>query len=683
MLGGGDETFEDYMNTCRHALVWKDRLSYQYVYEINRRAHQHLRRSNAPPTPWASSEGCHLIHPKRHRSTSTNFSHCKWLSTAATLTSDSCPKLPFVEDHQHLIERTKRADQSERHEITQASERLKIAVRQSRPEKEQQSGDTGLEVLNAEDSTLDHWRIAYSILCEHDNPHPGAQAVYRHQYSHRRSRLERQRRLPRQPRIWDRTSLTVYIHELTAYMPPRPILSQLLPSKAKDDRFRSNLDLANVVLSVLRDENLRDYVTIKACHVALRFFCQHRFMVHARTLYMRMEYLKMEVSTETWNIMLEAYAVCKDLPNFTKFLKGMVRRGFGPDANTWSAFTMVLDSAHTRSLVIRKMRSLGVLENTSIQQRISSFMIGHHVEEHMQEDGGIDITSLFSEIHDLYGPHWLSTSAGNQVLSKLIRSFENSKSAGISKALDVLAQMKAYGFTANHKTLSIFLHGCERVLQRDILMQVLVIFQENWKLRPDLQGHERLFRCAWLHRDVNFLRAIWISACVKGYVTFSMQDRIMQSVLQYSLLSLPDSQAIPFTAMAGWFVLSVNPHGPITGFEQNENFLRGRDRQVSQALVALKSNLALVGQASMPRGLLNVLRQALGIDYRWYQQGFWTSRRDQDNLIKDSLRISVADMGHARPMKAGFLRVGTFPGGARPNKGPISALEDVPVRQDL
>lgn len=671
------------MNACRHALIRRNRLPYQCFCEINTRAHEPLRRSNAHPTPWARSEDRCLIHRKRRKSTSTNLSHCRWLSTAAASTGDSCPKLPLVEGHQHLIEQTKRAEQSESREITQASQRLKAAVRQSRPEKEQQSGDTGLEVLNAEESTLDDWRIAYSILCEHYNPHPGAQAAYRRQYSHRRSRLERQRRLPRQPRIWDCTSLTVYIHELTAYMPPRPILSQLLPSKAKDDRFRSNLDLANVVLSVLRDENLREYVTIEACHVALRFFYQHRFMVHAQDLYMRMEYLKMGVSTETWNIMLEASAVCKDLANFTKFLQGMVRRGFRPDANTWSAFTKVLDSAHIRSLVIRKMKTLGAMKNPNIQRRISSVMIGHHVEEHMQEDGAIDITSLFSEIHDLYGPHWLSTSAGNRVLSKLIRSSKNSKSAGISKALDVLAQMKAYGFTANHKTLGSFLQGCERVLQRDILMQVLVIFQDIWKLRPDLQGHERLFRCAWLHRDVNFLRAIWISACVKGYVTFSMQDRIMQSVLQYSLLSLPDSQAIPFTAMAGWFVLSVNPHGPITGIEQNENILRGKDRQVSQARVALKSNLALVGQASIPPGFLNVLRQALGIDYRWYQQGFWTSRKDQDNLIKDSLRISVADMGHARPMKAGFLRVGIFPGGAHPNKGPISALEDVPVRQDL
>ena len=671
------------MNACRHALIRRNRPSYRNVCEIIRRAHQHLRRSNAHPTPWASSEDYGSIHLKRRKSTSTSLSHCKWHSTAAASTSDSCPELPVLEDHQHSIERTGGAERSQRHAIVQASKRLKTAVRKSRPEKELQSGETGLEVLNAEDSTLDVWRIAYSILCEHHNPHPGPQAAYRYQYSHRRSRLERQRRLPRQPRTWDRTSLREYIHELTEYKPPRPILSQVLPSKAKNDRFRSNLDMANVVLSVLRDENLRDYVTIEACHVALRFFYQYRFMVHARALYIRMEHLKMGVSTETWNIMLEASAVCKDLANFTKFLQGMVRRGFGPDANTWSAFTKVLDSAHTRSLVIRKMKNLGIMDDTKIQRRISSFMIGHHFEEHMQEDGVIDITSLFSEIHDLYGPHWLSTSAGNSVLAKLIFLSKNSKSAGMLRALDVLAQMKGHNFTANQKTLAIFLHGCEQVLQRDILMQVLVIFQENWKLRPDLQAHERLFRCAWLHRDLNFLRAIWISACVKGYVTFSMQDRIMQSVLQYSLLLLPDNEPIPFTALAGWFVLSINPHGPITGIEQNKPHLSGKDRQVSQALIALKSNLALVGRASMPPGFLNVLRQALGIDHVWYQQGFWTSRKDQDNLIKDSLKISVAGMGHPRPMKVGFVRVGAFPGGARPNKGPISLSNDVPVRRDL
>ena len=661
------------MNASHYTLIHRNRLPYRYVCEINRRAHHHLRRSNAHPTPWASSEDRHLIHSKHRKLTSASLPHCKWLSTAVAPTSDSYPKLPLVENHQHFIKRTQGAEQSEKHKIAQASQRL-TAVRLSLPEEKQQSGeDTEPEVLNAGESTLDDWRIAYSILCEHYNPHPGAQAAYHHQPSQRRSRLKRQ----------DCTILTEYIHELTKRMPPRPILSRLLLPKAKDDRFRSNLDLANVVLSVLQDETQRDYVTLEACHVALRFFYRHRFMVHARALYMRMEHLKMGLSTKTWNIMLEASAVSKDLANFTKFLQGMVKRGVRPNADTWSAFTKVLDSAHIRSFVIEKMKTLGILRKHRIQQSVSSLMIRHHFEEHMQENGAIDITSFSSEIRDLYGPHWRSTSAGNRVLSKLILSSKNCKSAGISQALDVLAQMKNSNFTANHKTLEIFLHGCERVLQRDILMRVLVVFQENWRLRPDLQGHERLFRCAWLHRDLNFLRAVWISACVKGYVTFSMQDRVMQSVLQHSLLSLPDSQPISFTAMAGWFLLSVNPHGPITGIEQNENILRGKNRQVSQALIALKSNLALVGQASLPPGFLNVLRQALGIDYRWYQQGFWTSRKVQDNLIKDSLVISVADMGHARPMKAGVLRARYIPGSARPNKGPTSSSKDFSVRQDL
>lgn len=659
------------MKACGHALIRRDRLSYQRVGKVDKRAPQYLlRRSIAHSTPYASSVGCHLIHPKRRQPASAHLFQCQWASTAAASTDDGGAKLPVVKDHQHFIERTRGAERSERREIAPASELLKAAVRQWRSEEEQQSGDTQPEVLNAEESTPDDWRIPYSILCQYYKPQSGAQTARYHHSFRRRPQRERQRWPLQKPRIWDCPSLTMYIHDLTEYKHPRPILFQSLPSEAKDDCFRTIRNLANVILSVFGDENLRKDVNIEACHVALRFFYRHSFMVHARALYMRMEYLEIGASTETWNIMLGA---CKNLANFTKFLQGMGRRGFRPDANTWVAFTKVLDSVHTRSRVIRRMKSLGVMNNPDVQRSISNCMIGHHFEKRMQEDGAVDIASFFSEIHDLYGPHWLSTPAGNTILSKLIRSSKDSKSASISRALDVLARMRDNGFIANHVTMGILLHGCEWSRKRDILMQLLVMFQKTWKLRPDDKGHEILFRYAWLHKDLNFLRAIWISACVKGYVTFSMQDRVVQSVLQFSLLSLPDNQPIPFKALAGWFVLSINPHRPSTGFQQNEYKLEGEDRQVSQALLALKSNLALVTQAIMPPGFLGVLRRALRIDHEWYQRSFWTSRQVQDKLIKDGLRIRVEERGHPHPRKVKFLRVGTFLGGARPNKKPISS----------
>ena len=455
---------------------------------------------------------------------------------------------------------------------------------------------------------------------------------------------------PGKPHEWTQRSLTAYIQSLVDFRPPRPILFEVLPSDAKRQYLKELSGVADTIESTLHDTELRGCANIDAANIALQFFYDKEMMDRARSLYLRMEYLYLDITTVTWNIILRASASIKDLHNFTFLLDKMIERGFKPNQETWAIFVMALSSVQAKQSTIKSMKTRGIMDDPSARRNVATQMVQAEFIEHFEQN--LSSKTFFDKMQDQYGPDWLSTSTGNIIISEVIRSASGNPRLAVVQALRLLYEMKQQSFTANGLTMDLLLREAGRIRQQDVLIEILDIFEKHWGLRPDRQAHQRLFVHAWRKKALNLLRAIWVSACLNGFVSFIMQDLVMKSILSYKGELGLSEQPIPFKHLAGWFLLSVDPSRPLPG-ENNLHWKPGEEGRLAvQGVLAMKSNLATVGQGHLTHGLTACLRHAFNVDSHWFLQKFWNTRRKQMSLLNKQVHLSITRNLDHKPLLA-------------------------------
>ncbi|KAL9098352.1 MAG: hypothetical protein Q9163_005974 [Psora crenata] len=486
------------------------------------------------------------------------------------------------------------------------------------------------------------WRTALGFLKRHYKPQAtvamdGVGGIIR-KVGHRVTRYGLKQTItpPKKPAEWSEAVLTTYIQGLADFRPPRPILFEVLSTAQKDKNLASIVDVADNMEQILNDPHLRQYLSTRACNIALQFFYDRSMMTRARRLYSRMEYLCLDLSGSTWNIMLRACAGQKDLHNFTYLLQEMILRGFKPDEKTWVTFLMVLNSLEAKKAVVNIMRKAGIMENHWTGRDVANQMVRHEFADHSTR--GADGAPFFTKMGQLYGPDWLSTSVGNTLISAVMETSQGQATRAIVQALSLLYESKQYAFEANQVTMHIFLRQCTRVQRQDLIIEILSIFETQWGLKPDQMAHQLLFELAWRRKRLNMLRVIWISACLNGFVTFRMQNRIMQSLLKNTEAVQTLDRPFSFSGLVGRFLVGV---------ERRYQWARGYDlewkeRVPATYILALKSNLATAGQGRLTDGLVVQSRLASDVDNHWASADFWSDPQQQTALLKTSLKINIA-----------------------------------------
>ena len=455
---------------------------------------------------------------------------------------------------------------------------------------------------------------------------------------------------PEKPHEWTQRSLTGYIQALAKFRPPRPIFFEVLPDDAKRQYLKSFTGVADAIESALYSTELRGFANIDAANIALQFFYDKEMMDRARSLYLRIEYLYLGATTVTWNIILRASASNKDLHNFSFLLDKMIGRGFKPDQETWAIFIMTLDSEHAKRTTIESMRARGIMDDPAVMRDVATQMVQAEFAEHFEQNKSPG--TFFEKMHVQYGLDWLSTSTGNIIISEVIRSANGDPRVAVVQALRLVYELKQRSFAANGVTMELLLREAGRSRQSGLLVEILTIFENHWRLRPDREAHWRLFLHAWRNKALNFLRVIWASACLNGFVSFRMQDLVIRSVLSFNRTSGHSVQPIPFKCLAGWYLLSVDPSRPLPG----ENSLCWKpgeeERMAAQGVLAMKSNLATAGQGYLACGLVAYLRHALTVDSHWSSQSFWNTRRRQVALLNKGVHLDISRNLDHRPLVA-------------------------------
>lgn len=412
------------------------------------------------------------------------------------------------------------------------------------------------------------------------------------------------------------------------------------------------------VLSALNDvfygAVMQKFLSVKAFNVALKFFYDHGMMSEARSLYIRMEVLRMS-SGETFNILLRGAASQKDLYSFTFLLHKMIQRGFAPNQETWTSLLTAIDSDAARALIVQKMSDRNLLQDKTTRRNVANRMTHHELLDYLKNNR--DPKQFLECMNHKYGIGWLSTAAGNQILDGVGKLISTTESLGL------LYILKQNGFMPNDISIITLLKHCLPLRQQALAIEILKVFENQFQLHPTQMAYERLFLLAWRSRLLNSCVVIWRSACIYGAVSFKMKTLVFRSLLSYA--SAEDeptrdadeeklhnlSRTAKFHKWAGRFVIGV---GPATYNEFGKTFknsiLESRARAVKWAQVLMESSRRVARTCRLRYGLPRLLNHALTMDKKWAAEGLW-QMNDWEEMLQRAIQVHVKAPKTADPRR--------------------------------
>ena len=445
------------------------------------------------------------------------------------------------------------------------------------------------------------------------------------------------------PTEWSEANLAVYVEALADSQ-----RTQAQVAWAEKPRLRGWSNTEDVLAAydkVFYGTASEKFLGIEACNTALRFFYDHGTMAKARSLYIRMEDLKMPIPTETFNILLRGSASQRDLHNFTFLLNNMTRRGFKPNEETWTLFVQVIGSNSVRAVIVRKMTEMNMLDNIGIRRDVAAHMVPYEINDHL--GGGHDHHSFLNHMDSKYGIGWLSTTAGNELLHEVAKR----KSA--AESLSLLYEMKQAGFMPDDISINTLLRHCLPLKQCELAIKVLELFKYHYGLYPGPAAYETLLLLAWKSRLLNFSNVIWRSACIYSAVSDKMQQLVFRSLLSYTLVLdkriQPDGMTEPsnysrngkFKTFAGRFIIGViGPREADFDYTMDTSELDPRRRTLKWAQNLLESSLRVSRKCVLKGDLPQLLRQALTMDRTWAANGLY-KKDDWREMFPHAIAVDV------------------------------------------
>ena len=445
------------------------------------------------------------------------------------------------------------------------------------------------------------------------------------------------------PTKWSEASLSLYIEALAESQRAKADVTWAEKSQVKG--WTNIGDVVAAFDNVFYGSNSQKFLSVEACNTALRFFYDHSMMAKARTLYIRMEDLKMPIPTETFNILLRGSASQRDLHNFTFLLKNMARRGFKPNEETWTLFLRVIDNSKVRAVIVRKMAEMNMLDKIGVRRDVAAQMVHYEITNYLADGHGHH--GFLRHMNYKYGPGWLSTDAGNRLLNEV------AKRKSVQESLNLLYEMKEAGFMPDDISINTLLRHCLPLRLHGLAIEILEAFEYHYQLYPRHAAHETLFLQAWRSRLLNFSAVIWRSASIYNAVSDKMRNLVFQSLLSYtptldesiqsSEVAEPSNLSLNarFQKFAGMSAVGVDgPRGAEIYQAMNTLNLTPRKRTLKWAQVLVGSNLRISRTCALKKDLPQLLRQALAMDKTWAAEGLYK----QDDWRKMLLHVIVVEV---------------------------------------
>ena len=428
------------------------------------------------------------------------------------------------------------------------------------------------------------------------------------------------------PVEWSESNLAVYVEALAYSQRTQARVPGVQKPRLK--RWTNINDIVTAFDTIFYSTTLQKFLSIKACNTALRFFYEYGMMSRARDLYIHMECLKMNISTETFNILIRESASQGDLHNFTFLLNNMTRRGFKPNEMTWTLFLRVVDSSEVRAIIVRKMAQLNMLDSNKIRRIVAANMIHDEIVNHL--GNGHDHHSFLAHMDNKFGVEWLSTSAGNRLLNEVGKRLSTAESCSL------LYEMKQRGFRPDDVSINTLVGSCLPLSQHDLAFEILAVFKKLYNLYPGPQTYETLFRHAWKNRLLNLSIVIWRIACIYGAVSGEMKIRVFRSLLSYTpaldrrtkpvdMAELSNlNKSAKFRKFAGRSVIGLDWRVGAALSRAVDTLKLSPQRRIKKwAHELLEFSLRVARTCVLEGDLSEKLREALTMDQSWAVEGLY------------------------------------------------------------
>jgi pentatricopeptide repeat protein len=376
------------------------------------------------------------------------------------------------------------------------------------------------------------------------------------------------------PEIWTPETFLEYVRAVV-----NPSISSHVKSVNREDKHGVDLRClyVDILSKLFADPECKTSITKTACHEAMRYFLKVNMIADLRILFARMGTLKIEIDTETFNIMLRGTAKRHNLATFRFILHLMLKRGFVPNSRTWLIFMEAHSNLEIRIHIINAMREKGLLGKKSVVKSLALGMMQYEIEQSLTNNQSQE--SFIAHMDARYTPYWVSVWSGGRMLHAL-------GSRGlISRCWGFLHFMEARFVQPNTECINTILFHCKEQRNLTGAIEVLRSLPPTAKYTPNEETFSRLFYMAWQSQNYNVIRVVWRYACLYGASSFKIRDRVFGSMKSAGLWNNPTSGRSRFRQIVGpvTFGQSYQGHHPVQFLNKISHQRTELDRAFTEA----------------------------------------------------------------------------------------------------
>lgn len=305
------------------------------------------------------------------------------------------------------------------------------------------------------------------------------------------------------------------------------------PGRRGHDEFQGqssvlklNDRVKHIVNLFQQDSNVK-FVSSATLNQALKFLLHHSQFKHARMVFSKSEHV---ATTQTFNILLNSAARCRDVHAFRRFLIHMARSGIRPNAGTWLALLQGLIHPEAKATLIRVLAKRGYLINTPNVRSALQATIHDSFFLHLENGGNVH--TFVTLLARTEGADWFSPSLLGQMFSAIPNLHDT------HAANDLLDFCLERGLPIDTSYLSALLGKCGSNPDAALHYTFLAMRDPSFRINQDLL--ESLFFIAFNNRCVNTCRVLWGYACMAYNPTPKMKQTMLYGLAcQVPLLEVP------------------------------------------------------------------------------------------------------------------------------------------------
>jgi hypothetical protein len=463
-----------------------------------------------------------------------------------------------------------------------------------------------------------------------------------------------------QPASYTVRSFKEHVEDLTTAQAPRLVRRELYGAEGDTH----NVLVAEILCHLFTDTHTALSASAVALNLAVTFLCKHTELFHQRNqLYHHCRQMRLTLQPQTYNRLLRASMLQKEMTRFIQVLDDLLSDGHQPDYRVWLVLLKSASSMRHKRAVREWMRRKNLLRSNFVKGEVAAELIS--TELGLKAHEGIHPKMYVESIDARIGRGWMSQSS----VTRSLMSCSNNKAWTL--AVEIFKEAQRRGVKFDHNALP---HLFSFMQQRGSLRDSLDLLRSHLVQttgRNDRVIIPIIFMTAWKHRFYNVSRVLWRYAAVQGAITYKMQNVVTESLLQNQ--DTPSRRAgkadltmrnLEWKRRAGKVLVGTNldtnglqqvfhPNNtlssstsanPMVWLAQYTSDGGHRDQQSSLAYVIMHRDLEAWKYYAPPcrDSLLKLLSDAYAMDVRWKSESIGVDQGGKSTqwMIENAIDVS-------------------------------------------